>query len=53
MSTPDHDLAVLFADIAGSTSLYERIGNTAALAAISRCLDLAAAIRAAAAAGAW
>jgi class 3 adenylate cyclase len=43
MNTPDHDLAVLFADIAGSTSLYERIGNTAALAAISRCLDLATA----------
>jgi class 3 adenylate cyclase len=43
MSTPDHEFAVLFADIAGSTSLYERIGNAAALAAISRCLDLATA----------
>ena len=43
MSAPDRDLAVLFADIAGSTSLYERIGNAAALAAISRCLEMAAA----------
>jgi class 3 adenylate cyclase len=43
MSAPDRELAVLFADIAGSTSLYERIGNAAAFAAISRCLEMAAA----------
>ena len=43
MSSAVQAMAVLFADIAGSTSLYERIGNTAALAAISRCLDLATA----------
>lgn len=42
MTSSDHDLAVLFADIAGSTSLYERIGNAAAFDAISRCLTMAA-----------
>ncbi|MBK6602674.1 MAG: adenylate/guanylate cyclase domain-containing protein [Betaproteobacteria bacterium] len=41
MNSPDRQLAVLFADIAGSTRLYEQIGDTAALAAISRCLELA------------
>ncbi len=30
---------VLIADISGSTPLYERLGNTAALAEINRCLD--------------
>jgi len=40
MSTSDHNLAVLFADIAGSTSLYERLGDVQALATISRCLAL-------------
>jgi class 3 adenylate cyclase len=42
MTSSDHDLAVLFADISGSTSLYERIGNAAAFDAISRCLTMAA-----------
>jgi len=41
MSVPTHNLAVLFADIAGSTRLYEQLGDTAALEAISRCLALA------------
>lgn len=41
MTLPDHSLAVLFADIAGSTRLYEQLGDAPALAAISRCLALA------------
>jgi len=32
-------MAVLFADIAGSTALYERLGDRAALAHISTCMD--------------
>lgn len=32
---------MLFADIAGSTRLYEQLGDAAALAAIGRCLTLA------------
>lgn len=31
--------AVMFADVAGSTALYERIGDRAALARIAACLD--------------
>jgi adenylate cyclase len=38
---PDHQLAVLFADVSGSTRLYEQLGDVQALAAISRCLALA------------
>ncbi len=34
-------VAVLFADVAGSTRLYEELGDAKALAAISRCLELA------------
>lgn len=41
MNPTDQRLAVLFADIAGSTRLYEQLGDTEALAAISRCLVLA------------
>ena len=41
MNPPDQNLAVLFADIAGSTRLYEQLGDVDALAAISRCLALA------------
>ena len=33
-------LAVLFADVSGSTSLYERLGDRAALAAIESVLDI-------------
>ena len=32
--------AVLFADVSGSTPLYEKLGDEAALAAINRCLDI-------------
>ncbi len=41
MTPTDQRLAVLFADIAGSTRLYEQLGDAQALAAISRCLALA------------
>jgi len=34
------DLAVLFADVSGSTHLYETLGDERALAAIGRCLTL-------------
>jgi class 3 adenylate cyclase len=37
--SPRH-AAVLFADIAGSTRLYEAVGDAAALAMIGRCLDV-------------
>jgi len=32
--------AVLFADLVGSTQLYERMGDTAAFALIDRCLNV-------------
>lgn len=38
MTSPSES-AVLFADVTGSTRLYETAGNTAASAAIRRCLD--------------
>jgi adenylate cyclase len=38
---PDPSFAVLFADVSGSTRLYEQLGDTKALAAIGRCLVLA------------
>lgn len=41
--TPRH-AAVLFADIAGSTRLYETAGDAAALAMIGRCLDVMRAV---------
>jgi len=34
------DIAVLFADVSGSTKLYETVGDVAALQAIGRCLSL-------------
>jgi len=34
------DGSVLFADISGSTRLYETVGNAAALAAVGRCIGL-------------
>lgn len=40
MSPTDQGLAVLFADIAGSTRLYEQLGDVQALATIGRCLAL-------------
>ena len=41
MSPTGPTIAVLFADIAGSTRLYEKLGDAKALATISRCLELA------------
>jgi class 3 adenylate cyclase len=41
MEPAEHKLAVLFADVAGSTRLYEQLGDAEALAAIGRCLALA------------
>lgn len=44
--TPSHipgteqEMAVLFADVSGSTRLYEQLGDARAFAAISRCLDI-------------
>jgi adenylate cyclase len=40
MSAPEQTLAVLFADVAGSTRLYEQLGDAQALATIDQCLDL-------------
>ncbi len=37
---PPRDLAVLFADVSGSTRLYEELGDEAALSTIGRCLAL-------------
>jgi class 3 adenylate cyclase len=37
----ERQYAVLFADVSGSTRLYEQIGDAAALATIGRCLALA------------
>lgn len=34
-------IAVMFADVSGSTQLYERLGDAQALATMSRCLDMA------------
>ena len=44
MSQPDTELAVLFADVSGSTRLYEKLGNAQALVAVGRCLDLVRAV---------
>lgn len=35
-----HDKAVLFADVSGSTRLYEMLGDTRAFATINGCLDI-------------
>ena len=34
------ELAVLFADVAGSTRLYERLGNAKALESVGRCINI-------------
>ena len=39
-SSETQDLAVLFADVSGSTRLYETVGDALALTSIGRCLDL-------------
>jgi class 3 adenylate cyclase len=41
MAPATRNLVVLFADISGSTKLYEHLGNTDALATIDRCLEIA------------
>ncbi len=41
MASAEPTVAVLFADVAGSTRLYERLGDAEALATISRCIELA------------
>lgn len=41
MNLTEPTVAVLFADVAGSTRLYEKLGDAKALATISRCLELA------------
>jgi class 3 adenylate cyclase len=41
VSPAEPTVAVLFADVAGSTHLYEQLGDAQALAMVSRCLDLA------------
>lgn len=40
MTRTERTLAVLFADVSGSTRLYETLGNAQALVAVGRCLDL-------------
>ena len=38
MSGKEKELSVLFADVSGSTRLYEKLGDTEALRAVDRCL---------------
>src|SRR5262245_38817501 len=38
-SEPGREVAVLFADVSGSTKLYETEGDKVALEAISRCVE--------------
>ena len=40
MTRTERTLAVLFADVSGSTRLYETLGNAQALVAVGRCLEL-------------
>ena len=40
MSNASSEIAVLFADVSGSTRLYESLGDERALAAINHCLGL-------------
>ena len=40
MPTAPTDLAVLFADVSGSTRLYETLGDERALATIGQCVAL-------------
>lgn len=39
MTATQRDLCVLFADVSGSTRLYEKLGDAEALRAIDRCLE--------------
>lgn len=38
MSGKERELSVLFADVSGSTRLYEKLGDTEALRAVERCI---------------
>jgi len=40
MPTPSSEFAVLFADVSGSTRMYEELGDARALSAIGHCLGL-------------
>jgi len=40
MTRNEQTLAILFADVAGSTRLYEKLGNAQALVAVGRCLEI-------------
>ena len=40
MTRTERTLAVLFADVSGSTRLYETLGNAKALVAVGTCLDI-------------
>jgi class 3 adenylate cyclase len=44
MNTAPNSVAILFADVAGSTGLYQNHGDERALAAINRCLEVMQAI---------
>ena len=41
MNAPSSELAVLFADVSGSTRLYETLGDERALEAVAHCLEVA------------
>jgi len=36
----DREVAILFADVVGSTQLYDRFGDSKASETVSRCLDI-------------
>jgi adenylate cyclase len=40
MSSPSRDIAILFADVSGSTKLYDTLGNVEAMENIDRCLGI-------------
>jgi len=44
MESAPRKLAILFADVAGSTKLYETLGDAEALATIGRCLEIMRAV---------
>jgi adenylate cyclase len=44
MESAPRKLAILFADVAGSTKLYETLGDAEALATVGRCLDIMKAV---------
>lgn len=37
---PEHTLAIVFADVCGSTQLYEKLGDARARGAVARCIEL-------------